>query len=159
MRKIPVGYCSSDLTGETVSALRDYLGCGGDNSTTVDFFGLNRYSWCGQSSFTVSGYADLYNQSLDFPLPVFFSETGCNFVGNRTFDDQVAILGPAMNQKWSGAIMYLKLEKPSLLFAEAETFIDTSGAKKRTDLVLSHTLSLPAGGVRQFLELRAPQRL
>ena len=105
MRRIPVGYCSADLGTEFVSNLRDYLGCGGENSTTIDFFGLNRYSWCGPSSFTFSGYDELYNASLGSPLPQFFSETGCNEVGNRTFGDQEAVLGPDMNQQWSGGVM------------------------------------------------------
>ena len=104
MRQIPVGYCSGDI-GDDLATLRDYLGCGGDNTTTVDFFALNRYSWCGQSSFGGSGYEQLYDNSVDYPLPQFFSETGCNIGGNRTFEDQAAVLGPDMNEKWSGAVM------------------------------------------------------
>ena len=108
MRRIPVGYCSADLSITIVSDLRDYLGCGGDNSTTIDFFGLNRFSWCGNSSFTKSGYDQLYHASVDSPLPQFFFETGCNEIGSRTFDDQQAILGIDMNGKWSGSVMYVR---------------------------------------------------
>lgn len=104
MRKIPVGYCSSDLGTDVVADMRNYLGCGGDNTTTIDFFGYNHYSWCGPSTFTTAGYKSLYDSSTDSTLPLFFSETGCN-IYNRTFDDQIAVLGPQMNEKWSGAVM------------------------------------------------------
>ena len=53
----------------------------------------------------MSGYSDLYDDSDNYPVPLFFAETGCNEVGNRTFDDQKAILGPDMNDRFSGAIM------------------------------------------------------
>ena len=89
-RQIPVGYASQDISD--LEDLRDYLACGGENTTTTDFFSLNRFSWCGNSTtFLSSGYQDLYNASLDFPAPLFFSETGCNIL-DRTFNDQVAVL-------------------------------------------------------------------
>ena len=88
-RQIPVGYASQDISD--LEPLRDYLTCG-ENTTTTDFFSLNRFSWCGNSTtFFSSGYKDLYNSSLDFPAPIFFSETGCNLL-DRTFNDQVAVL-------------------------------------------------------------------
>lgn len=111
MRQIPVGYCASDVSG-LYANLRDYLSCGGDNATTIDFFGLDDYSWCDPNSLTSSGYADLYKGSLDYPLPLFFSETECK-LNNRSFDNQIAILGPQMNQKWSGSIMYYGLGGPA----------------------------------------------
>lgn len=106
MRKIPIGYSAADIDAVRTET-RDYLTCGGDNTTTIDFFAINNYAWCGPSSFTASGYSELYNDSLDSPVPIFFSETGCTKVGNRSFDDQVAVLGPQMNTKWSGAMMYI----------------------------------------------------
>lgn len=106
MRRIPVGYTTADLNS-LFGPLKDYLACGGDNSSTIDFFGYNDYSWCGPSSFEMSSYKSTYQESLDSPLPQFFAETGCKKVGNRTFDDQESVLGPDMNHKWSGSIMYL----------------------------------------------------
>lgn len=41
-----------------------------------------------------------------YPVPVFFSETGCNVVPPRDFADQSAIFGPNMSETWSGAIIY-----------------------------------------------------
>lgn len=44
--------------------------------------------------------------SANFPVPIFFSETGCNQQGLRSFDDQAAIFGDDMVDDWSGAIVY-----------------------------------------------------
>ena len=86
--------------------LQNYLACGGNSSQTVDFFSLNAYEWCGSSSFETSGYSTLQDQTANFPLPIFFSETGCNTVPPRTFSDQAAIFGSDMVNTWSGAIIY-----------------------------------------------------
>ena len=86
--------------------LQNYLACGGNSSQTVDFFSLNAYEWCGASSYQVSGYADLQSQAEGYPVPIFFSETGCNTVPPRTFSDQAAIFSDKMSGTWSGAIIY-----------------------------------------------------
>lgn len=43
---------------------------------------------------------------VDYPIPIFFSETGCNVPDPRTFQDQIAIFGTSMAPYWSGAIIY-----------------------------------------------------
>ena len=106
MRKIPIGYTAAD-EDSLFEPLMDYFSCGCDNSSTIDFFGYNDYSWCGPSSFETSTYQSTYESSLDSPLVQFLSETGCNKVGNRTFDDQESVLGPDMDHRWSGSIMYV----------------------------------------------------
>jgi len=104
-REIPVGYSAADIA-ELRPALQDYLACGSNSSESIDMFGLNAYEWCGDSSFQVSGYATLNQYAQDYNIPIFFSETGCNTVQPRTFDDQDSILGPDMDSLWSGAIIY-----------------------------------------------------
>ena len=87
--------------------LQNYLVCGGNASETIDFFSLNAYEWCMSSNdFHTSGYANLQNNAVDYPVPIFFSETGCNTSPPRQFADQAAILGPEMDHTWSGAIVY-----------------------------------------------------
>lgn len=67
--------------------------------------------WCGDSSYTVSGYDQLTAAAANYSVPIFFSETGCNTVKPRTFGDQSAIFGPQMNSVWSGAIIYEWIEE------------------------------------------------
>ena len=46
------------------------------------------------------------NELQGYPVPVFFSEDGCNIVRPRTFSDLQAIYGPNMTSIMSGAIIY-----------------------------------------------------
>ena len=83
-RKIPIGYSAADIA-DLRPNLQNYLACGGNSSETLDFFSLNAYEWCGDSSYTESGYSALQKNASDYPIPIFFSETGCNTVKPRTF--------------------------------------------------------------------------
>lgn len=109
-RNIPVGYSAADIA-ELRPMLQNYLVCGGNSSETIDFFGLNSYEWCGETSYSVSGYKALNDQAASYSVPIFFSETGCNTNRPRTFADQASILGPDMNSVWSGAIIYEWIEE------------------------------------------------
>lgn len=104
-RKIPVGYCAADIA-ELRPMLQNYLACGDSAEEAIDFFGLNSYEWCGETSYTVSGYSVLQDQAKGYSVPIFFAETGCNSPRPRTFEDQAAIFGSEMNSEWSGAIIY-----------------------------------------------------
>ncbi|KLU81545.1 glycolipid-anchored surface protein 5 [Magnaporthiopsis poae ATCC 64411] len=104
-RKFPIGYSAADIA-ELRPMLQDYLTCGGNASQNVDFFALNSYSWCDPSNYVQSGYKSLQAQAKDFPVPIFFSETGCNVPGPRLFEDQKAIFGPDMVRDWSGSLVY-----------------------------------------------------
>lgn len=109
-RKIPVGYSAADIASLR-PMLQNYLVCGGNSSESVDFFGLNAYEWCGNNNYETSGYASLEALSSGYPVPIFFSETGCQTVKPRTFQDQSAIFGPNMTETWSGAIIYEWIEE------------------------------------------------
>ncbi|KAK7977474.1 glycolipid anchored surface protein [Apiospora saccharicola] len=104
-RNVPIGYSAADIA-ELRPMLQDYLTCGGNASENVDFFGLNSYEWCDPANYQTSGYKNLQVNASDFPVPLFFSETGCNVPGPRLFEDQVAIFGQDMGDSWSGAIIY-----------------------------------------------------
>jgi hypothetical protein len=101
-RQIPVGCSGADVTALS-PYLQNYLACGSDS---IDFFGQNQYSWCDPSSFATSGYNIVYANASGYPVPIFFSETGCNLNPPRLFKDQAAVFGPQMNDEWSGAIIY-----------------------------------------------------
>ncbi|KAE8149747.1 Glucanosyltransferase-domain-containing protein [Aspergillus avenaceus] len=104
-REIPVGYSAADIA-ELRPMLQDYLVCRPDPADRLDFFALNAYEWCGHSTFETSGYKILQSHAKDFPVPIFFSETGCNVARPRTFEDQAAVFGPEMSDTWSGSIIY-----------------------------------------------------
>ncbi|KAJ5574108.1 Glycoside hydrolase superfamily [Penicillium hispanicum] len=109
-REIPVGYSAADIAALR-PMLQNYMACHGNSSERLDFYSLNAYEWCGDSSYTVSGYDMLQKNATDYPIPIFFSETGCNAPAPRTFDDQAAIFGSEMSGTWSGAIIYEWIEE------------------------------------------------
>lgn len=86
--------------------LQNYFACGDKDAERADFFSLNVYEWCGESSYDGSGYAMLQKNASDYNLPLFVSETGCRIPQPRLFDDQAAILGNKMSDTWSGTIVY-----------------------------------------------------
>ncbi|EXJ57369.1 hypothetical protein A1O7_07716 [Cladophialophora yegresii CBS 114405] len=105
-RKIPIGYSATD-TAVLRPMLQDYLACRPNATERLDFYSLNSYEWCGDSpDFQTSGYVGLQALAEDYPIPIFFSEDGCNTVPPRTFNDQATIFGPEMVDTWSGAIIY-----------------------------------------------------
>jgi hypothetical protein len=89
--------------------LQNFLACGKPEDA-LDFFSLNSYSWCGDSSYTTSGYEVLEKNSTALTIPIFMSETGCQVPRPRTFTDQNAIFGD-MADTWSGSIIYEWIEE------------------------------------------------
>ena len=98
MRAIPIGHSAGTgaflepyITDNNTAHLRDYfLGCGGDNSSSVDFIAYDQYAtnaaWATKVS--ESSYKSLYNDSLDSFLPQSFS-TSCRVDREkRTFEDR-----------------------------------------------------------------------
>ncbi|CAI7627482.1 unnamed protein product [Penicillium glandicola] len=109
-REIPVGYSAADIA-DLRPMLQNYMACSQNASERLDFYSLNAYEWCGESSYEQSGYNILQKNATDYPIPIFFSETGCNTPSPRTFEDQAAIFGDSMSDTWSGAIIYEWIEE------------------------------------------------
>lgn len=103
-RKIPISYTSGDVPKLQLPA-KSYLACG-DQATTIEMYGMNVYSWCGNSTYQVSGYDDVYTQFQDINIPVIFSEVGCKQRGARTFEEVATILGSVFPATFSGVIVY-----------------------------------------------------
>ena len=80
-REIPVGYAAAQIN-ETLIDQWNYFRCtttSDDNDPAIaDFFALNSYSWCGNSSFEQAGYDILVRDFADTNTPMFFGEYGCN---------------------------------------------------------------------------------
>lgn len=103
-RSIGVGYATNDNADIRIN-LADYFDCG-SSSDSIDFWGYNIYSWCGNSSFTESGYNLRTEEFSTYNVPAFFAEYGCNTVQPRTFSEVLALYGPQMTPVWSGGIVY-----------------------------------------------------
>ncbi|CAG8468758.1 28298_t:CDS:2 [Dentiscutata erythropus] len=103
-RIIPVGYSSNDDQDVRIP-LKEYFNCG-NKSEQVDFYGVNLYEWCGDSTFETSGYADRTGEFINYNIPVVLSEYGCNMVNPRKFTEVLSIYGPQMTSVWSGGIVY-----------------------------------------------------
>ncbi|KAL2891163.1 pH-responsive protein 1 [Ceratocystis lukuohia] len=109
-RKALIGYSATDIV-ELRPMLQDYLTCGGNDDEIADFFGINAYEWCTPNTYTGSGYDRLQEMAENFPVPIFFSETGCNVGSNREWEDMDAIYSDPMVNDWSGAIAYEWIEE------------------------------------------------
>lgn len=108
-RTIPVGYSSND-DSDTRVPMADYFACG-DSDERADFYGINMYEWCGDSTFETSGYADRTKDFANLTIPIFFSEYGCNAVQPREFTEVQALYGKNMTDVWSGGIVYMYFEE------------------------------------------------
>lgn len=108
-RDIPVGYSANDDT-EIRLALAEYFACG-DSDERADFFGINMYEWCGDSTFKTSGYETITDEYANLGIPLFFSEYGCNEVTPRNFTEVQAIYSTEMTDVWSGGIVYMYFEE------------------------------------------------
>ncbi|CCH45632.1 hypothetical protein BN7_5215 [Wickerhamomyces ciferrii] len=108
-RKIPVGYSTND-DAETRANVADFFACG---DVQADFYGINMYEWCGHSTYWSSGYKDRTEEFKDYPVPIFFSEFGCNVKRPRPFTEVDVLYSRLMNHVWSGGIAYMYFEEPN----------------------------------------------
>lgn len=109
-RTIGVGYATNDDSTIRVN-MADYFNCGTNTANAIDFWGYNIYSWCGDSSYTESGYDVRTEEFANYSVPVFFAEYGCNTVTPRTFSEVDALYGSQMNGVWSGGIVYMYFQE------------------------------------------------
>lgn len=110
-RVIPVGYSAAD--DDTRRPMWAYLSCGTDADSRADFYGLNSYQWCGDSTWETSGYQGLVDTFSNTSVPLFFSEFGCNTVKPRPFGEIAALYGNRMIDSWSGGLVYEYTQEPS----------------------------------------------
>jgi len=108
-RTIGVGYATNDDASIRTN-LADYFDCG-PSEASIDFWGYNIYSWCGNSSYHDSGYDVRTEQFSNYSVPAFFAEYGCNTVQPREFTEVQALYGDQMTPVWSGGIVYMYFQE------------------------------------------------
>ena len=108
-RTIGVGYATND-DATIRENMADYFNCG-DQSSAIDFWGYNIYSWCGDSNYIVSGYNERVAEFSNYSVPAFFAEYGCNTVQPRTFTEVQALYGSNMTGVFSGGIVYMYFQE------------------------------------------------
>lgn len=145
-RQMYVGYATND-DASIRENLANYFNCG-DQSDAIDFWGYNIYSWCGDSSYTESGYNERVAEFQNYSVPSFFAEYGCNTVQPRKFTEVASIFGPNMTSVFSGGIVYM-------YFQEANDFGMSHSSNFRCDTILISSLqawsSFPAAPPANFL--------
>lgn len=105
LRHIPVGYSAADVEENRLESAH-YFNCGDDELARVDMFGFNDYSWCGRSSFTISGYDKKVEAYGNYSVPLFLSEFGCNKNRPRPFTEIQSIYSTKMSSVFSGGLVY-----------------------------------------------------
>ncbi|KAF2685606.1 carbohydrate-binding module family 43 protein [Lentithecium fluviatile CBS 122367] len=108
-RALGVGYATND-DADIRENLASYFDCG-KTEEAIDFWGYNIYSWCGESSFTKSGFDVRTKEFESYNVPVFFAEYGCNTPRPRLFTEVGALYGDDMTGVWSGGIVYMYFEE------------------------------------------------
>ena len=111
-RWIGVGYAANDDV-DIRDQIASYFNCG-PAEDSIDYFGYNIYSWCGESDFESAGYNRLIDFFKDYSVPIFFAEYGCNKPGGaagRIFEDTTALYTANMTEVVSGGIVYEYFEE------------------------------------------------
>ncbi|KAI7976421.1 hypothetical protein EIK77_000878 [Talaromyces pinophilus] len=99
-----VGYATADAA-DIRTQVADYFNCHSVDES-VDFYGDNVYEWCGDATFTSSGYDQIVKNFSSYSVPYFFAEYGCNTVKPRTFTNIDSMYGSDMQDMLSGGFVY-----------------------------------------------------
>lgn len=102
-RVIPTGYSSADVS-ENIEQQLQYFDCG-DDSSAVDFFAFNDYSWCDPSDFVTSGWQAKVEKYTGYGIPIFMSEFGC-IEDERAWGEIASLFSTNMSSVFSGGIAY-----------------------------------------------------
>ncbi|KAA8567331.1 hypothetical protein EYC84_010361 [Monilinia fructicola] len=114
-RTISTRYSAADVA-ELRPQLQNYLACG-DPQTTIEFFGINSYTWNGSATTRVR-VTTIYKHGCEVnsSIPIFFRNESHRPTTkthlfpmlypdhHRSPRDQAAIFGPEMSDTWSGAL-------------------------------------------------------
>ncbi|KAF5857023.1 1,3-beta-glucanosyltransferase gas1 [Aspergillus alliaceus] len=146
-RTMGVGYATNDDSTIRVH-MANYFNCESEENS-IDFWGYNIYSWCGDSSYSASGYKDRTEEFANYSVPVFFAEYGCNEVQPRQFTEVDALYGDNMNSVWSGGIVYMYFQETNDY--GLVSIVDSTSVSKLADFTSysKHIASATPSGVNK----------
>jgi hypothetical protein len=107
-RWLGVGYAANH-DSEIRAQAAYYFNCG-NKEETLDVWGYNLYSWCGENTISGSGYNKKVEFFSNYSVPVFLAEYGCNVpdgAEGRLFQDTTALYSDDMSKVFSGGIFYM----------------------------------------------------
>ncbi|CAK7224522.1 hypothetical protein SBRCBS47491_005580 [Sporothrix bragantina] len=111
-RWMGVGYAAND-DDEIRDNMAHYFNCG-DQDHAIDYWGYNIYEWCGNNTFTGSGYSDVVDFFKNYSVPVFFAEYGCNEpdgAAGRIWQETTALYSSEMTDVIAGGIVYMYFQE------------------------------------------------
>ncbi|BEI87921.1 uncharacterized protein CcaverHIS019_0106390 [Cutaneotrichosporon cavernicola] len=100
-----VGYAAVDGEASFRNAVAHYMTCGNDTET-IDLYGLNNYQWCGDSSLAESNWNTITQGFSDITVPTYMSEFGCITSPPRLWTEVAALLATPVSDVFSGGIAF-----------------------------------------------------
>ncbi|ODA79798.1 hypothetical protein RJ55_05394 [Drechmeria coniospora] len=112
-RWLGAGYAAND-DPDVRDNMADYFNCD-TVEDSIDFWGINIYSWCGDSDMKTASFGKQMDFFRNYSLPTFFAEYGCNQVPGgaegRLFTETTALYSDEMTEVLSGGIVYMYFQE------------------------------------------------
>lgn len=100
-----VAYAATDGDAAFRNSMAHYMSCG-EESVTVDMYGLNNYEWCGDQNLNSSNWNAITAGFSDIPVVTFMSEFGCITSPPRLWTEVAALYAPPVSDVFSGGLAF-----------------------------------------------------
>ncbi|EIW66984.1 1,3-beta-glucanosyltransferase [Tremella mesenterica] len=100
-----IGYSAVDGDADFRNTLAEYMSCG-DDSISVDIYGLNNYEWCGNETITSSNWNTITSGFSSLPVVTYMSEYGCIFNPPRLWTEVTALFASPVSDVFSGGMAF-----------------------------------------------------
>lgn len=100
-----VGYASVDGDEDFRVPLANFLTCGND-TISIDLYGLNNYEWCGSSTYATSGWEEITNDFSGIQVASYMSEYGCITNPPRLWQEVPVLYSQPVTNVFSGGVAF-----------------------------------------------------
>lgn len=100
-----IGYASVDGDEDFRVPLANYLTCGND-TISIDLYGLNNYEWCGSSTYATSGWETITNDFSGIQVATYMSEYGCITNPPRLWQEVPVLYSQPVTNVFSGGVAF-----------------------------------------------------